>query len=120
MPAYHIGLGREIPENWRELLAEYIDRVEVMMAKYGGGYRSYLRHRTEVVEGDFGPFLGPVVLEFPRWDQLWVWYHSEEYAPLKALRQRYNRWDVILIDGLTDEELAENQSLISLGQKGVP
>ena len=40
-----------------------------------------------VVEGDWGPHQGPTIVEFPTFEQLRAWYHSPEYAPLKALRQ---------------------------------
>jgi Domain of unknown function (DUF1330) len=67
-----------------------------------------LRHRAEVVEGDFGPYLGPTIVAFPTFAQLRAWYDSKEYAPLKSLRQQHMRFDVLLVDGLSDEEIAEN------------
>jgi uncharacterized protein (DUF1330 family) len=67
--------------------ASLLEQVEATMARYGGFYRTWLRHRVEVVEGDFGPHLGHTIVEFPTFEQLWAWYHSEEYAPLKALRR---------------------------------
>ena len=120
MAAYYVALARHVPENSRELMRPYLDQVEATMARYGGFYRSYLRHRVEVVEGEFGPHQGPTIVEFPSWEQLWAWYHSEEYAPLKALRQQHMRFDVILVDGLTDAELAENRRLGEQGKPGVP
>jgi uncharacterized protein (DUF1330 family) len=108
MAAYYIALAREVPENWRELMRPYLDQVEATMARYGGFYRTWLRHRVEVVEGDVGPHLGPTIVEFPTFGQLRAWYDSPEYAPLKALRQQHMRFDVMLVDGLSDEEIAEN------------
>ena len=108
MAAYYIALAREVPKDWWELMRPYTDQVEATMARYGGFYRTWLRHRVEVVEGDFGPHLGPTIVEFPTFEQLWAWYHSEEYAPLKALRQRHGRFDVMLVDGLSDAEIAQN------------
>jgi uncharacterized protein (DUF1330 family) len=108
MAAYYIALAREVPDNWQGLMRPYIDEVEATMARYGGFYRTWLRHRVEVVEGDFGPHLGPTIVEFPTFAQLRAWYDSPEYAPLKALRQQHNRFDVMLVDGLSDEEIAEN------------
>ena len=119
MAAYYIALAREVPDNWREVMRPYMDQVEVTMARYGGFYRTYLRHPVEVVEGDFGAYHGPTIVEFPSWGQLLAWYHSEEYAPLKALRQQHLRFDVMLVDGLSDEEIAENRRLVSLGEPGV-
>ena len=108
MAAYYIALAREVPADWREVMRPYMDQVEATMARYGGFYRTWLRHRVEVVEGDFGPHEGPTIVEFPTFEQLLAWYHSDEYAPLKALRQQHGRFDVMLVDGLSDDEIAEN------------
>ena len=116
MAAYYIALAREVPDNVQELMRPYMDRVEATMARYGGFYRTWLRHRVEVVEGDFGPQLGPTIVEFPTFEQLQAWYHSEEYAPLKALRQQHMRFDVMLVDGLSDEEIAENVRQVGLAR----
>ncbi len=120
MAAYYIALARDVPENRRESMRRYLEEVEATMALHGGFYRTYLRHRGEVVEGDFGSTLGPTIVVFPSWEQLWDWYRSDENAPLKALRHQHMRFDVMLVDGLTDDEIAENQRLVSLGQQGVP
>jgi uncharacterized protein (DUF1330 family) len=108
MAAYYIALAREVPDNRQEVMRPYLEQVEATMARYGGFYRTWLRHRVEVVEGDLGPHLGPTIVEFPTFEQLRAWYHSEEYAPLKALRQQHMRFDVMLVDGLSDDEIAEN------------
>jgi uncharacterized protein (DUF1330 family) len=108
MAAYYIALAREVPDNWREVMRPYLEQVEATMARYGGFYRTWLRHRVEVVEGEFGPHLGPTIVEFPTFAQLRAWYDSPEYAPLKALRQQHMRFDVMLVDGLSDEEITEN------------
>jgi uncharacterized protein (DUF1330 family) len=108
MAAYYIAIAREIPANWREVMQPYTDGVEATMAKYGGCYRTWLRHRLEVVEGDLGAPLGPTIVEFPTYEQLRAWYDSPEYAPLKAHRQRHVRFDVMLVDGLGDAEIVEN------------
>lgn len=65
MAAYDIALAREAPENRRELMRPYLERVEATMARYGGFYRTWLQHRVEVVEGDCGLHLGPTIVEFP-------------------------------------------------------
>lgn len=108
MAAYDIALAREAPENRRELMRPYLERVEATMARYDGFYRAWLQHRVEVVEGDCGLHLGPTIVEFPAFERLRAWYDSPEYAPLKALRQHHMRFDVMLVDGLSDEEIAEN------------
>ena len=114
MAAYYIALARGVPDNWQQLMRPYIDGVEATMARYGGFYRTWLRHRVEVVEGDFGLHLGPTIVEFPTFAQLRAWYDSPEYAPLRALRQQHGRFDVMLVDGLSDEEIAENLRQVSV------
>jgi uncharacterized protein (DUF1330 family) len=114
MAAYYIALAREVPEDWWELMRPYTDQVEATMARYGGFYRTWLRHRVEVVEGDFGPHLGPTIVEFPTFAHLRAWYDSPEYAPLKALRQRHGRFAVMLVDGLSDDEIEENLEQVGL------
>jgi uncharacterized protein (DUF1330 family) len=116
MAAYYIALAREAPEDMWELMRPYTDQVEATMARYGGFYRTWLRHRVEVVEGDFGPHLGPTIVEFPTFAQLRAWYDSPESAPLKALRQQHLRFDVMLVDGLGDVEIAENLRQVGLAQ----
>src|SRR5919107_2499345 len=108
MAAYYIALAREVPDNWREVMRPYTEQVEATMACYGGFYRTWLRHRVDVVEGDFGPHLGPTIVEFPTFAQLRARYASPEYAPLKALRQKHICFDAMLVDGLSDEEIAAN------------
>ena len=114
MAAYYIALARAVPDNRREVMRPYLEQVEATMARYGGFYRTWLRHRVEAVEGDFGPHLGPTIVEFPTFAQLRAWYDSPEYAPLKALRQQHMRFDVMLVDGLSDEEIAENLRLVGV------
>lgn len=70
MAADYIALAREVPANWREVIRPYRGQVEATMARDGGFYRTYLRHRVEVVEGDFGSHGGPPIVEFPSWEQL--------------------------------------------------
>ena len=80
------------------------------MALYGGRYRTLFRHRLEVLEGDWRPSPGLVILEFPSFEQALAWYHSPEYAPLRALRHQHERFDMILVDSLEDD-----QKLLELG-----
>jgi uncharacterized protein (DUF1330 family) len=99
MVAYVVLVAREVPEDPR-VMGPYQDAVEATMARYGGGYRTLLRHRVTVLEGDIGPQRGVVVVEFPSYEQAWAWYHSPEYASLRALRQEHMRCDTILVEGL--------------------
>jgi uncharacterized protein (DUF1330 family) len=84
MAAYYIALAGEVPEDWWELMRPYTGQVEAIMARYGGFYRTWPRHRVEVVEGAFGPHLGATIVEFPTFAQLRAWYDSPEDAPQSA------------------------------------
>jgi uncharacterized protein (DUF1330 family) len=92
------------------LMRPYQEQVEATMALYGGRYRTLFRHRLEVLEGDWRPAPGLIILEFPDFEQALAWYHSPEYAPLRALRQQHERFNVVLVDSLEDE-----QTLLGLG-----
>ena len=81
-------------------MGPYYEHVEATMARYGGGYQSLPRHRVTVLEGDWHPTKGVVILEFPSYDQALAWYRSPEYAPLLELRTTTGRFDTILVEGL--------------------
>lgn len=77
--------------------AEYREKVAPMIARYGGRYLIRGGAVTPV-EGD--PRLDRVVvLEFPDMAALKRFYHSEDYAPLIALRQSASTGDVALVEG---------------------
>jgi uncharacterized protein (DUF1330 family) len=77
-------------ENYRKM-------VPATIAKYGG--RFLVRGgAVETKEGGWQP-KRLVVLEFASMDQARKWYHSPEYAPALALRQRAARSKVLLVDG---------------------
>lgn len=98
MVAHIILVTKEYPDP-REM-QPYYDHVEGTMAKFGGGYQSVLRHKVTVLEGDWRPQRGVVILEFPSYDMALDWYRSPEYAPLLALRTHRGRFDTILVDGI--------------------
>ena len=53
----------------------------------------------EVLEGDWDTSR-IVVIAFPDMTIARGWYESEDYAPLKALRQSASDTNIILIDGV--------------------
>src|SRR5829696_1639845 len=71
---------------------------------YGGRSQSALRHRVTTLEGDWHPLKGVVILEFPSYEQALAWYHSPEYVPLRELIMATGRFDVILVDGMSDAD----------------
>jgi uncharacterized protein (DUF1330 family) len=79
------------------MFEEYRAKVPAVIAQYGGTYR-VRGGAMETVEGT-SPFKRLVVLEFPTMAGLKTFYHSPEYAPLIALRQRASSGDVVMVEG---------------------
>jgi uncharacterized protein (DUF1330 family) len=72
--------------------------VPAVVEKYGGRY--LVRGGTmEHIEGRWD-VSRLVVLEFPSMEQLKRFYHSAEYAPLIALRQKSARTIFTAVDGV--------------------
>ena len=94
MPAYLIA---NIDITDPDLFATYRAQVPAVIAQYGGKY-AVRGGAVETVEGT-SPFQRLIVLEFPTMAVLKSFYHSAEYAPLIALRQKASRGDVILVEG---------------------
>ena len=83
-----------------DTLAEYAEKVAPIVARYGGEYR-ILGGTTKVLEGQWKPAY-PVLIEFDTLEQAEAWYHSDDYAPLKRLRQSAVNNNGVLIEGLAD------------------
>jgi uncharacterized protein (DUF1330 family) len=80
------------------LFAEYRDRVAPMIAAFGG---RYLIRGGAVTPVEGEPVLARVVvLEFADMAKLQAFYHSPDYAPLIALRQRAAEGDVAMVEGV--------------------
>ncbi len=77
---------------------EYRQKVPATIAAYGGRYIAR-GGATEVLEGDWVP-KRCVLLEFPSMAQLKAWWDSPEYVPLRAIRQRATRSNLIATEGL--------------------
>ena len=76
---------------------EYRDKVAPLIARYGGRY--VIRGGAVApVEGEPG-LDRVVVLEFADMAALRRFYHSDDYAPLIALRQAASTGDVALVEG---------------------
>jgi len=75
--------------------AEYGRVVKPMVARWGG---RYIARGQEVLEGDWHPnYL--VIIEFDSMARLKEFYYSEEYTPLKELRQRSVPMNVVAVEG---------------------
>lgn len=79
-------------------LGEYRQQVPATIAKYGG--RFIVRGgKFETLEGQWHP-KRLVVLEFPSVEQAKRWYDSEEYRPLKAMRFKASKSNLVLVEGV--------------------
>ena len=110
MPAFVIGVVHELAPY---PMVEYREKIEGVLARYGGRYRSLIRHRVETLEGDWLPPHGVVILEFPSFEQAKAWYHSPEYAPLREIRMAGDRWDMIVVDGLDEDETLQSLGVLT-------
>ena len=77
---------------------DYRSRVPAVIEQYGGRYLVRGGDAT-AAEGDRAPNR-MVVLEFTDMVALRRFYDSPEYAPLKAIRQRVARSDLIFVEGV--------------------
>jgi uncharacterized protein (DUF1330 family) len=79
-------------------LQQYLDAVSPTIEGRGGRYH-VVGESVEVLEGKWRP-PALVMFEFPSREQALEWWNSEEYAPLKALRQEAAVYNMVLVDGL--------------------
>jgi uncharacterized protein (DUF1330 family) len=95
MPAYFIAnIDVSDPagfETYRSLVAPTI-------AAAGGRYR-VRGGNVQVLEGQWQP-KRLVMLEFETMAAALEWYESDQYAPVKAIRQRTAMSDVVIVEGL--------------------
>ena len=82
----------------RPAFEEYRQLVPTTIASYGGRYLAR-GGATDVLEGSWSP---PrcVILEFPDMERFQTWWDSPEYAPLKVLRQRASKSNLVVTQGL--------------------
>ena len=96
MPAYVIADVREVRD--LETLVEYRRRNTDAVANHGGRFLAR-GGEVEVLEGPW-PHERCVIMEFPDAAAARAWYGSDEYAPLKAMRQAASDTQIILADGV--------------------
>jgi uncharacterized protein (DUF1330 family) len=77
---------------------EYRQKVPATIAAYGGRYVAR-GGATEVLEGSWAP-KRCVLIEFPSMAQLKAWWDSPEYVPLREVRRRSTRSNLIATEGL--------------------
>jgi uncharacterized protein (DUF1330 family) len=96
MPAYVIVAVTEARD--QDALLEYRRRNTDVVAAHGG--RFVVRGGPhETLEGEWNP-VRLVVIEFPDAETARRWYHSDDYAPLRELRQAASDTDIVLVEGV--------------------
>lgn len=76
---------------------EYVALSPATVAAYGGRFIARAG-RTEKLEGEWLPSR-LVILEFASIERAKAWLDSPEYAPVKALRHKAARTNMIVIEG---------------------
>ena len=77
---------------------EYRRQVPATIAAHGGRYLAR-GGATQTLEGDWSP-KRCVILEFPDMDRFKAWWSSAEYLPLRALRERTSKSNLIVTQGV--------------------
>ena len=77
---------------------EYKQKVPATISAYGGRYL-VRGGTTETLEGTWS-LKRCVILEFPSLSQLKTWWSSPEYRPLRRIRERTARSNLVMIEGL--------------------
>lgn len=78
--------------------ADYKELAPAAVALYGGKYLAR-GGEAESLEGGWQADR-LVILEFPSADQAKAWLNSPEYAPARALRHKYARSKMIVVEGV--------------------
>jgi uncharacterized protein (DUF1330 family) len=77
--------------------AEYVARAPAMVTAYGGKYLARAG-RTAKLEGEWVP-KRLVILQFDNLERAKHWLNSPECEPVKALRHRAARSNMVVIEG---------------------
>jgi uncharacterized protein (DUF1330 family) len=82
------------PEGYKE----YVKLAPPTLSLYGGKYIAR-GGKNETLEGDWQA-KRLVILEFPDVEQAKQWLNSEEYAPARALRHKYAKTNMVVVEGM--------------------
>jgi len=83
-----------------ELAAEYRRQVVSLIAKHGGTYLAR-GGDVQIKEGDWQPGR-LVVISFPSMTAAQAFYDDPEYAPVKDLRLRSSKGNLLFVEGMPD------------------
>ena len=76
----------------------YRQQVVATVTAYGGRYLAR-GGAIQTLEGNWSP-QRCVILEFPSMAQLKTWWDSPEYVPLRVIRERTARSNIIVTEGI--------------------
>jgi uncharacterized protein (DUF1330 family) len=97
MAAYVIAYYDRVDDP--DALARYREIAAPSVAAFGGRYLVRGDAKKVALEGDWAPrFI--VVLEFPDIATAEAWYHSDAYAPARALRMTVGPRVFTIVDGV--------------------
>lgn len=77
---------------------EYKAKAPALIKKHGGEYL-VRGGKFVVLEGDWRP-TRLVLFQFPNTADVQAFFDDPEYQPLKALRQRVSKTDIVVVEGL--------------------
>jgi len=95
MPAYVIAYAGDVRD--AAALQEYRGRNTDAVTGHGGRFLAR-GGAVEVLEGPW-PWERCVIMEFSDADAARAWYESDEYAPLREIRQAASNTQLILVEG---------------------
>jgi len=78
--------------------AEYKRKAQEAVGLYEGKYIAR-GGKAETLEGDWEP-KRLVILEFPTYDRAKAWLNSPEYAPARAMREKYAHSQMVIVEGV--------------------
>jgi uncharacterized protein (DUF1330 family) len=96
VPAYVIADVRDARD--QDALVEYRRGNTESVTRHGGRFVAR-GGQIELLEGEWDT-RRIVVIEFPDMAAARGWHESDDYAPLKALRQSASDTNIILVDGV--------------------
>jgi uncharacterized protein (DUF1330 family) len=96
MPAFCLFQNLNITDPSK--MEQYVENVPPITKSFGGEY-VVMGGESQVKEGTWSPTM-PVLIQFPTLEAANAWYNSEEYAPLKKLRESAGEFSAVFIKGI--------------------
>ena len=95
MSAYFIiQINVNNPNNYKE----YISKVTPIVENFGGKY-VVRGGKSKNVEGKW-PYERTVIVKFPSYEMINKWHKSDEYKPIKKIREDNAECNAIIIEGI--------------------